>query len=84
MNQFYDKKTKDETLDEFMNRQIQEQRTDKYEIISKNNEDCRKKIEQYRDKIERMAQNHEKQLNFLNLHLDDIKKQNIELRKSVH
>lgn len=55
MNQFYDKKTKDETLDEFMNRQIQEQRTDKYEIISKNNEECRKKIEQYRDKIERMA-----------------------------
>jgi hypothetical protein len=30
MNEFYDKKTKDETLDEYMNRQIEEYRNDKY------------------------------------------------------
>lgn len=51
MNEFYEKKTKDETLDEYMNRQIEEYRTDKYETIEKVKDEWRKKVEEHRHTI---------------------------------
>lgn len=54
MNEFYDKKAKDEDLDEYMAAQIEEIREDKYKQIEKIREECRVKIENARKKTDKI------------------------------
>lgn len=44
MNEFYDKRAKDEELDDYLARQMEEIREDKYAQIEKIREECRGKI----------------------------------------
>lgn len=70
-------------MDDYLCRQVEEIREDKYAQIEKIKEDCRLKIDLARKKTDKIKETYEEQLKMINLHLDDIKNENIELQKRI-
>ena len=81
MNEFYEKKVEDDTIDEILKKKIEEITTDKFNSIEQSKEDFQTKLNDQKRKHLKIKESYEKKLELISHHLDDIKHQNIELEK---
>lgn len=83
MKSFYMRNTTDESWEESMERQLEEERSDKHREIDKVKEKLNQKIADLREKANRNQHTNDENFRMMNTHIDDLKSQNMDLQREL-